>query len=239
MPTISLRISEEVKARLTSLAQESGRTVSGVVLDAVCSTIGSNRPKFSEDMAPSSISSVNRLILRNQELILSESPILDEDERAAHANNAKILEEGYSHEYSYVFSSLRAEIPYNLSVELFDILDMFRVLRASYDLLSNEEKEEVAERDISFRGFDYNDFTESPLAGYVDFLFDNDRYTELKGPLSRYSDGGNSHQRNLDMYRRMKRCFEPIWREHLLAASMLTLDEIKQIVSAIPYDSGY
>lgn len=239
MPTISLRVSEEVKSQLTSLAQETGRTVSGVVLDAVTSAVGGKRQKFSEDMAPSSISSVNRLILRNQELILSGDPTLNEDERDAHARNAKILEGGYSSEYSCVFASLRPEIPYGLSEELFDILDMFRVLRASYDILSDKERQEVNERDISFRGFDYNDNTESLLADYVDYLFEDDRYAELRGPLGRYSDDGNSHHRNLDMYRRMKRCFESIWRKHLLTADMLSLKEMKRVVSAMPYDSGY
>lgn len=238
MPTISLRISEEAKTQITSLAQETGRTISGVVLDAVNTSIGGGRDNFPEDMAPSSLSGVNRMILRNQELLLSMCPDLDEYERAAHALNVRVLEEGYTSEYSRVFACLRSEVPYSLGEELFGILDMFRVLRASYAALSEEEKGEVEERDISFRGFDLNDNVESPLVGYVEYLFEDDRYTELMEPLSRFSDGGNSHHRNLDMYRRMRRCFEPIWRKHLLTARMLGLEEIKKVVSAIPYNSG-
>lgn len=239
MPTISLRISEEVKEKITSLAQETGGTISGVVLDAVNSAIGGGQANFPEDMAPSSLSSVNRLILRNQELLLSMCPELDEYERSDHAFNARVLEEGYTSEYSRVFACLRSEVPYSLSEELFGILDMFRVLRASYTALSEEEKGEVDESDISFRGFDLNDSVELPLIGYVEYLFEDDRYTELMEPLGRFSDGGNSHHRNLDMYRRMRRCFEPIWREHLLTVSMLSLEEIKKVLSAIPYNSGY
>ena len=239
MPTISLRISEEAKEKITSLAQETGGTISGVVLDAVSSAIGGRRANFPEDMAPSSLSSVNRLILRNQELLLSMCPELDEYERSDHAYNARVLERGYTSEYSRVFACLRSEVPYSLSEELFGILDMFRVLRASYTALSEEEKGEVDESDISFRGFDLNDSVESPLVGYVEYLFEDDRYTELMEPLGRFSDGGNSHHRNLDMYRRMRRCFEPIWRKHLLTVSMLSLEEIKKVISAIPYSSGY
>lgn len=239
MPTISLRISEEVKEKITSLAQETGGTISGVVLDAVNSAIGGGQANFPEDMAPNSLSGVNRLILRNQELLLSMCPELDEYERSDHAFNARVLEEGYTSEYSRVFACLRSEVPYSLSEELFGILDMFRVLRASYTALSEEEKGEVDESDISFRGFDLNDSVESPLIGYVEYLFEDDRYTELMEPLGRFSDGGNSHHRNLDMYRRMRRCFEPIWREHLLTVSMLSLKEIKKVLSAIPYNSGY
>lgn len=237
MPTISLRISEEAKEKITSLAQETGGTISGVVLDAVNSAIGGGRPNFPEDMAPSSLSSTNRLILRNQELLLSMCPDLGERERINHAHNAQVLEEGYTSEYSRVFACLHSEVPYSLSEELFDILDMFRVLRASYTDLLEEERGEVEERDISFRGFDLNDSVESPLVGYVEYLFEDDRYTELKEPLGRFSDGGNSHHPNLDMYRRMRRRFEPIWREHLLTVSMLSLKEIKKVLSAIPYNS--
>lgn len=239
MPTISLRISEEAKEKITSLAQETGGTISGVVLDAVNAAIGGGRANFSEDMAPSSLSSVNRLILRNQELLLSMCPELDEYERSGHAHNAQVLEEGYTSEYSRVFACLRSEVPYSLSEELFGILDMFRVLRASYTALSEEEKGEVEERDISFRGFDLNNSVESPLVGYVEYLFEDDRYSELMEPLGRFSDGGNSHYPNLDIYRRMRRCFEPIWRKHLLTVSMLSLEEIKKVLSAIPYNSGY
>ena len=239
MPTISLRISEKAKAKISSLAQETGGTISGVVLDAVNSAIGGGRENFPEDMAPSSLSSANRLILRNQELLLSMCPDLDEYERHDHDHNARILENGYTSEYSHVFTCLSPEVPYSLSEELFGILDMFRVLRASYESLSEEEKGEVEERYISLRGFDLSDSIESPLVGYVKYLFEDERYTELMEPLGRFSDGGNSHHPNLGMYRRMRRCFEPIWREHLLTVSMLSLEEIKKVVSAIPYNSGY
>ncbi len=41
------------------------------------------------------------------------------------------------------------------------------------------------------------------------------------------------------MYRRMRRCFEPIWREHMLTGSVLSLDEVKKVISAMPYNSGF
>ena len=239
MPTISLRINDETKAKISELAQETGRTISGVILDAVNAAIGGVRQNFPEEMAPSSIGAVNRLILRNQELILSNCSGLDDQERAMHAKNAKVLGGGYSYDYSSVFACLCPEIPYRLSEELFDILDMFRVLRVSYERLIDEEKGELDERDISFRGFDLRDKVESPLVDYVEYLFSDNRYTELRDPLRRYSDEGNSHCRNLDMYRRMRRCFEQIWRGHLLEGGVLSLEEIKKVVSAMAYNSGF
>ena len=66
----------------------------------------------------------------------------------------------------------------------------------------------------------------------------DDRYTELAEPLSRFSDDGNSHHRNLDIYRRMLRCFNQLWRKHLINFDLLSLDEIKQVVSTASYNFG-
>lgn len=239
MPTISIRVSDDLKARLENLAQESESTLSGVILEAINATTGGSRAEFPEDTAPYTISNTNRLILRNQELLLSMCEGLDEREREDHAKNAAILESGYTSDYTTVFAPLRPEVPYSLCEELYDILDMFRVLRFSYEKLNDDEKEQIEERDLSFRGFDYSDSTESPLSGYVDFIFEDGKYGELKEPMRRYSDEGNSHARLLPVYRRMHRCFSQIWRKHLLTAHELTLAEIQQVVSAMPYDSGY
>lgn len=239
MPTISIRVSEETKSRLDGFAQESGSTLSGVILDAIRSLTGRGRTNYPEDVAPYTLSSTNRLILYNQELLLSMYKDSDECDCEQHAKNAEILASGYTSDYSSVFASLRPEIPYSLCEELYDILDMFRVLRCSYDKLTDKEREEIEERKVSFQGFDYSDGTESPLTSYVEFLFRDGKYQELEEPMRRFSDDGNSHHRNLDMYRRMYRCYSQIWRAHILTGEYLSLEEMNKIVSAIPYDSGY
>lgn len=239
MPTVSIRVSDELKSRLDTLAQESESTLPGIIVEALNSITGLGREDYPEETAPYTINNANRLILRNTELLLAHCPDLDEADREYHAQNATILEEGFAGEYHHVFAALRPEIPSVRCDELFDILDMFRVLRASYDKLSEDEKAEVEERVISFRGFDYSDDEETALPGYVEFLFEDDRYTELKEPLARFSDDGNSHHRNLDIYRRMLRCFNQLWRKHIISFDLLSLDEIKQVVSAAPYNSGY
>ena len=128
MPTVSIRVSDELKSRLDTLAQESESTLSGVIVEALNSITGLGREDYPEETAPYTINNANRLILRN---------------------------------------------------------------------------------------------------------------TELKEPLARFSDDGNSHHRNLDIYRRMLRCFNQLWRKHLISFDLLSLDEIKQVVSAAPYNSGY
>jgi len=232
-------VSDDLKSRLDVLAQESESTLSAVIVEALNSITGLGRKDYSEETAPYTINNASRLILRNTELLLAYCSELNEGERESHAKNVEILEGGYTCEYHRVFSALRPEISSARCNELFDILDMFRVLRASYDKLTVDERIEVDERVISFRGFDYSDDEESALPDYVEFLFDDDRYTELIEPLARFSDCGNSHHRNLDVYRRMLRCFTKLWRKHLIDFDLLSLDEIKQVASAARYDSGY
>ena len=206
MATISIRVSDDLKAKLEGLAHESGGTISGVVTEALGSMVGSPRTDYPEEMAPLTIAPVNRLILR---------------------------------EYPEAFAVLRPEIPNSRCEELYDILDMFRVLRASYEDLPEDEKAEVDERDISPQGFDYNDMEEGRLAGYVKHLFADKRYEELAEPLRKYSDGGNSHGPRLEMYRRMLHCFKPLWRKHMLGDRFLGLAEIEKVIAAQRYDSGY
>lgn len=189
-------------------------------------------------LAPLTIAPVNRLILRDQELILAALSEYEED-AAYHKRNAQIFEKGYVREYPEAFAVLRPEIPNSRCEELYDILDMFGVLRASYEDLPEDEKAEVDERDISPQGFDYNDMEEGRLAGYVKHLLADKRYEELAEPLRKYSDGGNSHGPRLEMYRRMLHCFRPLWRKHMLGDRFLGLAEIEKVIAAQRYDSGY
>ena len=238
MATISIRVSDDLKAKLEGLAHESGGTISGVVTEALGSMVGSPRTDYPEEMAPLTIAPVNRLILRDQELILAALSE-DEEDAAYHKRNAQIFEKGYVREYPEAFAVLRPEIPNSRCEELYDILDMFRVLRASYEDLPEDEKAEVDERDISPQGFDYNDMEEGRLAGYVKHLLADKRYEELAEPLRKYSDGGNSHGPRLEMYRRMLHCFKPLWRKHMLGDRFLGLAEIEKVIAAQRYDSGY
>ena len=91
MATISIRVSDDLKAKLEGLAHESGGTISGVVTEALGSMVGSPRTDYPEEMAPLTIAPVNRLILRDQELILAALSEYEED-AAYHKRNAQIFE---------------------------------------------------------------------------------------------------------------------------------------------------
>ena len=57
MPTISIRVSEDLKSRLDNLAQESESTLSGVILEAINIMTGGSRTNLPEDTAPYTLSS--------------------------------------------------------------------------------------------------------------------------------------------------------------------------------------
>ncbi len=93
--------------------------------------------------------------------------------------------------------------------EVFDILDMWRMIEFSYAELNNEDKEFVEKEAIlfgknpKFSGFDGNN--ESKYMSTVEFLVnDLDRYREFKGR------DFNSHAPKLDIYHRMLTIYKPI-----------------------------
>lgn len=92
MATISIRVSDDLKAKLEGLAHESGGTISGVVTEALGSMVGSPRTDYPEEMAPLTIAPVNRLILRDQELILAALSEYEEDARLPQAQCTDIRE---------------------------------------------------------------------------------------------------------------------------------------------------
>lgn len=117
-------------------------------------------------------------------------------------------------------------------------------LKSRLDTLAQESESTlsgvIVEALNSITGLGREDYPEATaLPGYVEYLFADNRYTELAEPLSRFSDDGNSYHRNLDVYRRMLRCFNQLWRKHIISFDLLSLGEIKQVVSAAPYNSGY
>lgn len=87
MPTVSIRVSDELKSRLDTLAQESESTLSGVIVEALNSITGLGREDYPEETVPYTINNANRLILHNTELLLAHCQDLDEDERKSHAKN--------------------------------------------------------------------------------------------------------------------------------------------------------
>lgn len=233
MRTVHVEVTEQAKSKLEALASETGDTLSDVILKCVCaqSEMGSDSGTvlndLSSEVTPSTLNNVTRLILLNQEVALSMNAGLDDQERMDHERNVKILEEGYALEYEDIFARLKPEISCELCDEVCKILNMFCALRYAYDALKDEEKKQIDEKDISFRGFDLNNRAESRLIEYVAFLFKCGECQELEEPMKRFSDNGNSHKSLLPTYRNMYSTFGAIKSKQ---SGDLTLSQIKQII---------
>ena len=93
---------------------------------------------------------------------------------------------------------------------------------------------------LEFRGFDHNDGLESHMASYVEFLVDEDHWTELQPQLER-NDDGNSHHRTLGTYLRMLAEYRRIMdsRDHGFHRDdyLLSMDELEQIAAARTHPS--
>jgi uncharacterized protein len=155
---------------------------------------------------------------------------------------AEVLREGYAGEYDRVFGAMQSEMSRSECKLVWDILDMFRILSASIDRLSADDRAALGddnERRLRFGGFDLNDSRESRLLGYVRHLIDTDRWTEIKPRLAEIGDNGNSHSSYLPTYERILAAYMPIHedsargkRGYSIDAWMLTVDELKQVAEA-------
>lgn len=239
MPTISLRITNEQKEKLDAMVIQSGATQSAIVSSALNRALGIGRPDYPAYPAPYTLSNTARLILVNQCRILKE---LEADASEQYEDYERILLKGFSFEYYEVFSELYEELSYADCSEVLDILQMFQALKVSYEKLSHEEQQGLNRRHIAFQGFDYSDQRESGMALYADYLFTQERFQGLEDDAKEYSDDGNSHFPKLAMYQRMLHCYKTILRQKDLTVAgslILSFQEIKEIVTAEAYNSGW
>ncbi|SRR6266705_2746470 len=144
------------------------------------------------------LTKTERWILINQYCILEK---LDPGEAKHYARCREILENGYEFHYGEITQHIYKDndtMSTEASREVLDILEMFSVLKRSYDAL--EDKAGIEDYRIKFHGFDGNDLLEVKYLGYASFFCNSDggRYTELdKG------DDFNSHMPTLRTYRSM------------------------------------
>ena len=97
---------------------------------------------------------VERLQLTNQFLILEK---LDPTNAEQYAKNRTILEDGYTLLYSELFQGIGDEMSVADCRYVYDVLDMYRALRHSYEELT--DKEGLTLNDVRFHGFDGNNET--------------------------------------------------------------------------------
>lgn len=182
--------------------------------------------------APTSLSPFERQTLALQHQILSH---LDKGEAEYHRRMQEVLTQGFTAEYGNVFSPY-SELPHDDCRLLYDILDMFRVMKASIGELDQAERDALLadhKYALYFQGFDGNDARECKMASYVDYLQATDRWTELTEDV-KAADGGNSHSLMLGRYQAMLGVFRPIWKEAVRGGgrALLTAEQLRQIAQS-------
>jgi uncharacterized protein len=239
MATVTIRLDDDTREELEGIARTRGVTLSVLLRDQIDELLGRQVPM--RDDVPHALSVQERQVLAQQNEILAQLHADDEYVSRHHQTMAEALREGYAGEYDTVFGGMQPELSRSECKLLWDILDMFRVLSASIDRLSADDRAalgEGADR-LRFGGFDLNDPRESRLLGYVRYLIDTDRWTEIKPRLADIGDNGNSHSRRLPVYERMLAAYIPIHedsargkRGHSIDAWLLTVDELKEMAKA-------
>jgi uncharacterized protein YfbU (UPF0304 family) len=182
--------------------------------------------------APTSLSLFERQTLALQHQILSQ---LDKGEADYHRRMHEVLTQGFTAEYGKVFSPY-SELPYDDCRLVYDILDMFRVMKASVAELDEAERDALLadhKYALFFQGFDGNDAREGKMASYVDYLQATDRWTDLTEDV-KAADGGNSHAPMLGRYQGMLGVFRPIWKEAVRGGggALLTTEQLRQIAES-------
>lgn len=234
---MSIRVEDPLHRRIEEAANGEGLSVSEWIRQLIVSALGLD--EVGDWSAPTTLSKRDRqqlaLLHRLVELV---SP--DEDEASFHAKVANVLQRGYTLEYSDEFISIEEEMPMSECRLVMDLLDMFRVIKASVDGLGLEKVKQIddaAEHGLKFRGFDFNDHREGRMADYAEHLIQTGRWVELAEYFDDLHERGNSHFPVLDSYLRMLEAFKPIWSDRIVGGGrgryLLDEGELREIVLAV------
>lgn len=243
MQSITIRIPDELKNLISDEAQKKGQTQSDYLRQLIETHAGQVRGEEfrREPVQEVSLNVVERktLALGYQLLLASRDELRDDRYDAEYfRNTVEALEYGYAGEYPQIFAGADEGLSYDECRLVWDILDMFRVIKFSVRDLGQSGWEQTGVVDAeyygSFRGFDGNIDLESRMIGYVDHLVRTGRWEEQREFLEKTR--GNSHREMLPTYRSMLAEFKPIWRKAVGRGGRVHLnaEEIRNVLLAAP-----
>ncbi|MFE4080430.1 YfbU family protein [Paenarthrobacter sp. YIM B13468] len=249
MATVTLRLNDETKKRIEKASEARAIAVSDYIREALemhlrleqAGDVGVDRPEDVEDMSLTPYQrKVLQLLHRN---LLATKGGLDDSyyDHDAEVRALKTLEYGFAGEYPHEFADISAPMSRAECELVWDILDMFRVIKASVRKLGKDGWQQLdvadAEYHGTFQGFDYNDADEVRLANYAKFLIKTDRWTEQTNAFAPENGGGNSHTPMLPTYRAMLRVFKPTWRQAIRGGrnrGYFSANDVQQVLLAAP-----
>jgi uncharacterized protein len=245
MATITMRIDDRTRDQVEAMARARGISVSELLRSAIDDLLGREVDVPRADV-PTSLTMVERRLLAMQHEILSRLDRDDKYEVARRNRRIEALEGGFTAEYSDEFGALEPEMSRRDCALVWEILDMFLMLKGSVERLGVDKVaalDKHAPQALTFRGFDIQDSYESRLLGYAQFLISTGRWKDLAEHFDAKHEHGNSHSPRLATYLRMLAAFKPI-RESKLRRGfdtdtlLLTEDELATVVAAWPYPSA-
>lgn len=214
MATISIRVDDSMRDALQAKAEAKRQSLSDFVRDRLQDAIfnfreeSPNNDPYKEGLEPDSLTPLERHTLSLLHRILGRVLPADSNDVDGDLDyqleRAKVLEEGFTMEYWTEFAGMRPELDARQCAFVMDVLDMFRIALYSMNELQKEGEvvDDSLRRSLTFEGFDHNHKLESQLSEYVQFLVQDDKWTEQKefvlGP-----ERGNSHHQMADVYSRM------------------------------------
>lgn len=238
MATISVRVEDELRDEFEDLASSQGVSVSELVRHAMEAHLGRDMSS-SRSSAPSSLSKRARL---QQSLLYRILASVEHDESSTehYGRLADVFERGYAGEYAEAFIAIEDELTLSDCKLVWDILDMFTVLKVSMETLGSTAVASLDEHAaaLTFRGFDANDRREGAMLAYAHHLLESGRWENLAEFFDDRHERGNSHMPTLDAYGRMLKVFQPlqhriIWGDQRGRDRLaLTADELTEIIHA-------
>ncbi|WP_018297236.1 YfbU family protein [Corynebacterium lubricantis] len=243
MKSITIRLPDGLKDLIADEAENNGQTQSDYLRQIIETHVGQIKeedfPRESSQDLSLSVAERKTLTLGYQLLLASQGDLPEEQYDVEEVRNTvEALENGYAGEYPRIFAGSEGEVAYGECKLVWDILDMFRVIKYSIRKLGEDGWEQTGVIDAedygSFQGFDFQVDLESKLAGYVKYLVRTHRWEEQKEFID--LDGGNSHSEMLPTYRPMLATFKPIWRTATSRGASLYLnaDDIRRVLLAAP-----
>ena len=241
MATVSIRMPDDMKEALERLATEKSMTVSGLISERINDMLG-HREEIRED-TPYTLTTAERyLLMRVEEL----SALVKPEDKAYIERDVEAFQEGYTAEYSRIFSKMHIELSRQDCEFVWDVLDMLRDLIISYDNLEASDKETIEESQCHYQGFDHNDNRECAMERYVKYLAKDDCWEFTVEDSKKFSDRGNSHCQMVPMYQGMLSALNEVKRRRRMANRSYSSNcqpfdkkEIQFILSARRYDSPF
>lgn len=242
MKIITLRVPDDLRTLIAEAAEANGQSQSDYLRQAIEVHLKRVNPEHDRQPTEKNITLTPyeraSLILQHQTLLATQGQLPKEFNNPEwHERAIEALERGYEGEYPQLFPSHTETLNAYDCELVWDILDMFRVIRFSVGTLGENGWDvigvENAEWFGTFQGFDYQRERESEMAGYTEYLVKSGRWTEQEELVK---EGMNSHRQMLPTYQSMLGVFKPVWREAVRGGgcSHLSADDLQKILLAAP-----